>query len=114
MCDDNESFSLISSVPDIETVYTHSDTEPGINTPEPSVQGDQYRRWESASSCSTSLTPSVHQHEFAYGRRYHGYKCGRYPLPNDILEEQREDTRHALMLELMVCRRGYIQELYHP
>ena len=30
-----------------------------------------------------SLTSSVLEYEFENGRRYHGYKAGSYPLPND-------------------------------
>ncbi|KAL8931488.1 MAG: hypothetical protein Q9211_006928, partial [Gyalolechia sp. 1 TL-2023] len=32
---------------------------------------------------SASITASVLDYEFENGRRYHGYKAGSYPLPND-------------------------------
>lgn len=98
MCDDDQfSFSLISTT-EGETVYTP--TEQG--TDEFELLDDENASWEAGSSGSTSLTPSVYSYEYEFGRRYHGFKSGRYPLPNDLGEQQREQTRHALMLELTV------------
>ncbi|TPX18334.1 uncharacterized protein E0L32_011783 [Thyridium curvatum] len=51
-------------------------------------------------SASTSITSSIHQHAFENGRRFHSYKYGRYPIPNDDAEQRREDVKHAMMLEL--------------
>lgn len=59
--------------------------------------------WDASSSGSTSVTPSVYDHEYAHGRRYHSYRNGRYPIPNDNIEQNREDMKHAMMLELTVC-----------
>ncbi len=42
------------------------------------------------------------QHVYENGRRYHWYQQGRYPLPNDEEEQDREDMKHAMMLELTV------------
>lgn len=98
MCDDDQfSFSLISTT-GVETVYTP--TEQGTDEFE-FVDGEN-AVWEASSGGSTSLTPSVYSHEYEFGRRYHGFKSGRYPLPNDLGEQQREETKHALMLELTV------------
>lgn len=33
------------------------------------------------------------------GRRYHRYRHGRYPIPNDDAEQSREDMLHTMMLE---------------
>merc|ERR1712000_243866 len=55
---------------------------------------------DTTSNGSTSVTPSVHRFEFAYGRRYHGYKCGRYPWPNDHFEQEIEALKHHWMTEL--------------
>lgn len=49
---------------------------------------------------STSLTPSIYEHTYSHGRRYHKYRSGRYPLPNDDDEQNREDMKHVMMLEL--------------
>jgi hypothetical protein len=32
--------------------------------------------------------------------QYHSYKNARYPIPNDDIEQDREDMKHALMMEL--------------
>ncbi|TEA19995.1 Secondary metabolism regulator LAE1 [Colletotrichum sidae] len=56
--------------------------------------------WDASSADSASLSSSVHAHEYEFGRRYHSYRHGRYPLPNDETEKSREDMKHAMMLEL--------------
>ncbi|KAI8296353.1 Secondary metabolism regulator LAE1 [Colletotrichum sp. SAR11_240] len=56
--------------------------------------------WDASSADSASLTSSIHSHQFEFGRRYHNYRHGRYPLPNDEREANREDMKHAMMLEL--------------
>jgi hypothetical protein len=101
MFDEDGSFSLISTLPDVETIYTPRE-ESSIRSDSACSLDDDHGgdRW---SSCSTSLTPSVVYHEFAHGRRYHGHMSGKYPLPNDSVEQQREETNHLLMLELTVC-----------
>ena len=32
--------------------------------------------------------------------RYHVYRDGKYPIPNDDIEQNREDMKHAMVLEL--------------
>jgi len=32
--------------------------------------------------------------------RYHRYRDGKYPIPNDDIEQNREDMKHAMCLEL--------------
>ena len=32
--------------------------------------------------------------------QYHQYRHGRYPIPNDDKEQNRDDMKHAMMLEL--------------
>jgi hypothetical protein len=104
MCDDG-SFSLVSNLPDIETVYMPQD-ETSIHMDDVcSLYNDDEN--DLLSSCSTSLTASVLDHEFAHGRIYHGYKAGKYPLPNDILEQQREETVHLLILEVTVYTKSW-------
>jgi hypothetical protein len=56
--------------------------------------------WDAGSATSTSVTSSVYAHTYQNGRRYHAFRHGRYPIPNDDLEQNREDMKHALMLEL--------------
>ncbi|KAI1638311.1 S-adenosyl-L-methionine-dependent methyltransferase [Biscogniauxia mediterranea] len=57
--------------------------------------------WDDASSsASTSITSSIYAHIYENGRRYHKYKHGRYPIPNDDIEQNREDMKHAMMMEI--------------
>ncbi|EFQ32026.1 methyltransferase domain-containing protein [Colletotrichum graminicola M1.001] len=49
---------------------------------------------------STSLNSSVFEHSFRNGRRYHKFRHGRYPIPNDETEQNREDMLHTMMLEV--------------
>jgi len=53
-----------------------------------------------AESESTSITSSVYAHTYENGRRFHTFRHGRYPIPNDDVEQNREDMKHAMMLEL--------------
>ncbi|KAH8654208.1 S-adenosyl-L-methionine-dependent methyltransferase [Ilyonectria robusta] len=50
-------------------------------------------------SSTTSITPSIWEHEYINGRRYHNFRSGRYPLPNDDREQDREDMMHRIMLQ---------------
>lgn len=56
-----------------------------------------------ASCSSVSVCSSVYEHEVVHGRRYHGYRRGLYPFPNDDVEQQREEIHHAMMLDIAVC-----------
>ncbi|KAI4208406.1 MAG: hypothetical protein LQ348_000172 [Seirophora lacunosa] len=49
---------------------------------------------------SASITASVLDYEFENGRRYHAYKAGSYPLPNDEPELERIDIKHHVTLLL--------------
>ena len=48
------------------------------------------------SNASTSLHSSVVDYQFENGRRYHAYKEGAYPLPNDETEQDRLDLLHHI------------------
>lgn len=59
--------------------------------------------WDASSVGSRSITASIFAHEYDEdGRRYHRYRHGRYPMPNDQTEQGRENIKHVLMLELLV------------
>ncbi|RDW56389.1 hypothetical protein BP5796_13211 [Coleophoma crateriformis] len=51
-------------------------------------------------SSYASLTSEAHGFVFENGRRYHGYKSGRYMLPNDENEMEREDMKHHITMLL--------------
>jgi hypothetical protein len=113
--DDDTTFSLVStaSVTDATSVTTRTELEldhadddaeaeagfAGVND----ASSDFESGWEVSSGPSTSVPPSVYEDEIAYGRRYHGFRRGIYPMPNDEVERHREETVHALFLQLMVC-----------
>lgn len=109
--DDDSVSSVISTSPDLDTAtspseYGHDDDPDDFE--QFSLDGDGIGDGDGVNSemscgCSTSVTPSAYEDEVAHGRRYHGFRKGRYPLPNDDLEQRREETNHALMLELTVC-----------
>ncbi|KAM0353294.1 hypothetical protein ACHAO7_000221 [Fusarium culmorum] len=61
----------------------------------------------STRSSSTSINSSILEHSYENGRRYHRYRHGRYPLPNDEAEQNREDMMHAMMLEATDGRHFY-------
>ncbi|KAI8624539.1 S-adenosyl-L-methionine-dependent methyltransferase [Xylariaceae sp. FL1651] len=48
-----------------------------------------------------SLTSSVALHTYEHGRRYHRYKQGHYPIPNDDQEQSREEMKHLWALEIL-------------
>ncbi|KAH9907349.1 S-adenosyl-L-methionine-dependent methyltransferase [Xylariomycetidae sp. FL2044] len=50
---------------------------------------------------STSLCTLATQYIYAGGRRYHSFRAGRYPMPNDEIEQQREELMHILVLDIM-------------
>ncbi|TAQ85201.1 hypothetical protein B7494_g6477 [Chlorociboria aeruginascens] len=51
-------------------------------------------------SASTSLTSGVRDYAFENGRRYHRFREGAYNFPNDDSEQDREDMKHAMMVNL--------------
>ncbi|KAK1997562.1 methyltransferase domain-containing protein [Colletotrichum falcatum] len=52
-------------------------------------------------SASTSLSSSVRDYVFENSRRYHRYMEGRYLMPNDEPEQEREDMKHAMCVNVM-------------
>ena len=47
-------------------------------------------------SDSASLSSSVLNYEYENGRRYHAFRAGAYPLPNDEAEQDRMDLLHHI------------------
>ncbi|KAK2049476.1 methyltransferase domain-containing protein [Colletotrichum somersetense] len=58
-------------------------------------------RSEGNYSASTSLSSSVRDYVFENTRRYHKYMEGRYLMPNDEPEQEREDMKHAMCVNVM-------------
>ncbi|EXF85550.1 TAM domain methyltransferase [Colletotrichum fioriniae PJ7] len=55
---------------------------------------------DDSSNASTSLASSVRDYNFENRRRYHKFKEGRYMLPNDDQEQDREDMKHAMLVHV--------------
>lgn len=49
------------------------------------------------SSASTSAESSVRDYMYENGRRYHRFREGSYNFPNDDVEQEREDMKHAMV-----------------
>lgn len=49
---------------------------------------------------STSISSSVRDYAFENGRRYHKFREGTYQFPNDESEQEREDMKHAMVVNL--------------
>ncbi|KAK4060194.1 uncharacterized protein Triagg1_10856 [Trichoderma aggressivum f. europaeum] len=52
---------------------------------------------DSVSSASTSAMSSVRDYMFENGRRYHRFREGSYNFPNEDVEQEREDMKHAMV-----------------
>ncbi|TQN71103.1 Secondary metabolism regulator laeA [Colletotrichum shisoi] len=64
-------------------------------------EGDGYETASDTSSNATaSLASSIRDYNFENKRRYHKFKEGRYALPNDDAEQEREDMKHAMIVTL--------------
>lgn len=55
---------------------------------------------DSHNALDESITSSVRDYNFEYGRRYHKYKEGYYVFPNDESEQNREDMKHAMIISI--------------
>ncbi|KAM0327964.1 hypothetical protein ACHAQA_005363 [Verticillium albo-atrum] len=48
----------------------------------------------------TSLASYVLRHSHQDGRRYQSFRPGEYPIPNDDIEQEREEMKHQMMKRL--------------
>ncbi|RYC63335.1 hypothetical protein CHU98_g2873 [Xylaria longipes] len=69
---------------------------------------------ESMADSTSSISSNIYQHSYQNGRRYHKFRHGRYPIPNDEYEQNREDMLHAMMLEATDGRRFFAPIPNHP
>lgn len=70
-------------------------------TKELELEVDQEELEDYASTLNSDTTSiasdsSALDYEYSNGRRYHGYRKGKYLLPNDDLEQDRMDLVHHL------------------
>ncbi|KAK1753020.1 methyltransferase domain-containing protein [Echria macrotheca] len=61
---------------------------------------DGYESDRGGSLASTSLTAGVRDYVFENNRRYHRFREGHYLLPNDDIEQEREDMKHAMVVHV--------------
>lgn len=52
---------------------------------------------DTVSVASTSASSSIRDYMYENGRRYHRFREGFYNFPNDDVEQEREDMKHAMM-----------------
>jgi hypothetical protein len=94
--------SLAADVPAIEA------------SSEPGGDGEFDATSELFEDGTTSVTSRVYAHTYERGRRYQSFKNGRYPIPNDDLEQDREDMKHAMLMELTGGKLLYAPIGDHP
>ncbi|CAJ2505431.1 Uu.00g128250.m01.CDS01 [Anthostomella pinea] len=56
---------------------------------------------EATSMTSATLDTYLNDHLYQGGRRYHSYREGRYALPNDEIEQHREEVMHILVMDIL-------------
>jgi hypothetical protein len=83
----------------VSTVETSVPIEPASG-PDEDDEFETTDGIDTRSAGSASATSSIYAHTYENGRRYQCFKNGRYPIPNDDSEQDREDMKHAMMLEL--------------
>ncbi len=64
------------------------------------AEDDGYATDASGSVRSTSLSSSVRDYVFENNRRYHKFREGRYLVPNDEPEQEREDMKHMMVVHV--------------
>lgn len=67
---------------------------------------------DSNHSVSTSLSSSMFNYVVENGRRYHRFREGKYNFPNDDAEQEREDMKHAMIVNL--CQALHFAPVEHP
>ncbi|KAF2872337.1 S-adenosyl-L-methionine-dependent methyltransferase [Massariosphaeria phaeospora] len=76
----------------------HSDADSAIEI-DPIVPDDDFG--DDLASLTTSLNASITRYPFENGRRYHAFKPGTYPLPNDDFELERLNVVHHMVKKVL-------------
>lgn len=96
----------ISMFPDMSIVEQEAMSRQALAQAEENIvaDSDEYNSADDAgygsdnmSSASTSIGSSVRDYMFENGRRYHSFRAGAYNFPNDDVEQEREDMKHAMV-----------------
>ncbi|KAG5921216.1 hypothetical protein E4U42_005939 [Claviceps africana] len=80
-----------------EALAQAEDTIVADNHDEYSNESDGGYDSDGFSSGSTSAESSVRDYMFENGRRYHRFREGHYNFPNEDVEQEREDMKHAMV-----------------
>lgn len=73
----------------------------------PNVDDGYVSASDGGSAASTSISSSIRDYNFENRRRYHKFREGRYFLPNDDIEQEREYMKHAMVMNLCEGRLHY-------
>ncbi|KAH7185492.1 S-adenosyl-L-methionine-dependent methyltransferase [Fusarium flagelliforme] len=96
----------ISMFPDMSVTEQEAMSRQALAQAEENIvaDSDEYNSADDAgygsdnmSSASTSIGSSVRDYMFENGRRYHSFRAGAYNFPNDDVEQEREDMKHAMV-----------------
>ncbi|PYH90270.1 UMTA methyltransferase family protein [Aspergillus ellipticus CBS 707.79] len=68
---------------------------------------------ESILDSNLSLYSSVRDYSYENGRRYHAYRHGQYPMPNDEAEQERLELMHHLF-KLLLGGESYRAPIHQP
>ncbi|OIW23061.1 S-adenosyl-L-methionine-dependent methyltransferase [Coniochaeta ligniaria NRRL 30616] len=94
----SQSSSTVARAPAAENNNIEPETEGAAAVAHGAEEEDEGLGSDAASSTSASLSSSVRDYVFENNRRYHRYQEGRYLLPNDEPEQEREDMKHAMVV----------------
>jgi hypothetical protein len=90
-----------TGAPAVEAASEAPVTEaPAIEVASETADEDEFESIGELFDDTTSVSSSVYAHTYERGRRYQSFKNGRYPIPNDDVEQNREDMKHAMLMEL--------------
>ncbi|KAM7203807.1 S-adenosyl-L-methionine-dependent methyltransferase [Naviculisporaceae sp. PSN 640] len=90
----------MDSINNVIEPLTDDPDDPSDGPNEARTAGSDYEE-SMAGSVFGSVTSSIAEHVWEYGRRYHSFRPGRYPIPNDEVEFKRETLRHIMFKELL-------------
>lgn len=100
LTDDSDDPSIPDGARDMMSDYEESETESAFGSLTSSINEHvwEYGRYYCSKRMLSSFIPHPNQ---LFSRRYHSFRCGRYPMPNDDAEFKRETLRHTMLKELL-------------
>lgn len=108
--------SAIQEQAELDAADAPNQAEHGIDVDDFEDGEDPFRddgyESDAPQSASTSLASTVYNYSFENGRRYHKFREGAYNFPNDDSEQEREDMKHAMVVNL--CQVLHFAPLKNP